>query len=367
MEYAVKVALLAAILWTGSGITSVGKLRGDETLAYITTRSGPYYDIGSQEILLEPSRAGEANPVVTALAASHDGKFLAAAGDDHAIRVMDAISGETLRTLYGHQGWIQSLAFAGDSQQLYSAGNDGRVLLWTNAQPGEFKQVIQLPYAIRSLSVSQQQGLLAIGGFADEIVVCDLKTDRVKFRLSCSCRDQRCVRFSPDGMHVLSGGRDGEVQVWRTDSGELVARYREHSGRVQTAAFSADGWQVTSAGDDRRLIRYDLREDRVVLNREFKGSKLMALCLINNDLIAVAGADNTIRLFDASIEEEVAELRGHFGTVAVMSPCGELLASGSFDTTIRIWDLGMIDAGIQYFGKPVSRAPIKMDTLLRIR
>ena len=367
MSWVVRVALLA----TATGLNCLAAARpvcGQEPVAYITTgNSGPYYEIASAEILLEPLETGSSRPVVTALAASHDGKYLAAAGDDHAIRIIEVESGETLEILSGHEDWIQSLSFAGDSQALFSAGNDGRVLQWNNRYPIEATEVVRLPYALRSLTVSNQQQLLAIGGFSKEIVVWDLSAGKVRFRLTCDCRDQRCVRFSPDGMHILSGGRDGELRVWRTDNGEVIADFHEHVGRVQTASFSADGWQVTSAGEDRQLIRYDLQTARVTHKQEFAQSKLMSLCLISNDVVAVAGADNAIHLYDASTNEVLADLRGHFGSVAVMTPCGDFLASGSFDTSIRIWNLETIEAGIFNFSKPVSRSLIKMDSRLKIR
>ncbi len=367
MSLVVKAALLATATALNC-VVGVWPLCGQDSVAYINTgNSGPHDDIGAAEILLEPLANASSRPVVTALAASRDGKFLAAAGDDHAIRIISVDEGETLAVLTGHEDWIQSIAFVGDSQTLFSAGNDGRVLKWENRYPIEALEVLQLPYALKSLSVSNQQQLLAIGGFSKEIVVWDLSSGDVRFRLACDCRDQRCVSFSPDGMHILSGGRDGELKVWRTDNGELIADFHEHVGRVQTASFSADGWQVTSAGEDRQLIRYDLRTAEVTHRQEFGQSKLMSLCMISNDVVAVAGADNAIHLYDASTNEVLADLRGHFGSVAVMTPCGDFLASGSFDTSIRIWNLETIEAGIFNYSKPVSRSRIKMDSRLRIR
>ena len=101
---------------------------------------------------------------------------------------------------------------------------------------------------------------------------------------------------------------------------------------------------------------------------------MLSMCLINEDAVAVAGADNRIRIFDAISDEIVATLEGHKGSVAVMSPCGDFLASGSFDTTVRIWDLqsvaqqqAMVSKQPTKFGSPVGRAPLKMDAKLQIR
>lgn len=336
--------------------------------AFVTTDSNSkHYSIRSLELKVEPLLSDHSPPVITALAASRDGRFLAAAGDDHAIRIIDIAKGKTLRTLVDHDDWIQCLAFALDSQTLYSSGNDGRVVRWKRDAPTDPELVVRLPYAIRSLSVSSKKQLVAIGGFSTEIIVFDLAAGKIKHRLECHCGDQRCVKFSPDGTHLLCGGRDGELRIWDTDSGETLAHFHKHAGRVYTAAFSADGTSVSSAGEDRKIIQYDLATKSVSRERELAPAKLMSLCMINDEVVAVAGADNSIHLYDAAADSVVAHLQGHLGTVAVMAPCGDLLASGSFDTTIRIWDLESIEKEALSHGKPTSRAPIKIDPSLRIR
>ncbi len=328
---------------------------------------GPLADeLESFEIHLTPLRAHESSPVVTALAASHDGRFLAAAGDDHAIRVIDVVSGHTFSTLTGHTDWIQSIVFSADSQRLYSTGNDGRVLKWNHQYPVSSQQITTESFALRDITLSSEKDLLAICGFSDQVLLWDLAGNRLRHRLHCESQDQRCVRFSPDGSQLLRGGRLGEICVWDTASGEELAHYRKHNRRVFTAAFSADGTEVTSVGEDRRLIRYNLASQQVTFDREIAKGKLMSMCMINDNMVAAAGADNSVHLVDILAGDVVAQLKGHSGTVAVMVACGDFLASGSYDTTIRIWNLERIGEHRGARGKPVV-SPMKVDTNLRIR
>ncbi|MEO8268838.1 MAG: WD40 repeat domain-containing protein [Aureliella sp.] len=340
--------------------TSAGNLSAN------ASGNGAVDELESVEIRITPLPEHDSAPVITALASSYDGRFLAAAGDDHAIRVIDVASGTTISTLTGHTDWVQSLVFSSDSQHLYSAGNDGRVLKWNHQYPVTHTQVLAEDFAIRAITLSSEKNLLAVCGFTNEVLLWDLSSARLKLRLSCDAEDQRCVRFSPDGSRLLRGGRLGEICVWDTKTGAELAHYRQHNRRVFTAAFSADGSIVTSVGEDRHLIRFQINSQQVIFDQEVAEGKLMSMCLLNDNMVAAAGANNSIVLVDVQSNQAVAQLNGHTGTVAVMVPCGEYLASGSFDTTIRIWNLAHIAEGGARAGRLVG-APLKIDTKLQIR
>lgn len=369
---------LLLILSTVSGIVSEAQETSRDETSISVNSSNAWRDIDSEEIVFERLDGRTSTPVITALAGSMNGEFVAAAGDDHAIRIIHKQTGKTVQTVIGHLDWVQALVFSYpqsdrvsatdlSTPDLYSAGHDGRVLRWKFSFPLEAEEVAIVPYAIRSISISSDKQLLAIGGFSNEVLLYDVAKGLYVNRLPCTTNDQRCVRFSPDGNRILSGNRQGEILVWDSNSGELLAQYQHHAARIHTAAFSADGNSITSAGEDRRIVRYNLLNKQVDWQHELALSKLMSLCLINDQLVAVAGADNGIRLFDAESNVVIAEMSGHHGTVAVMAPCGDCLASGSFDTTVRVWDLSELEAMRVERGIPTSLTPIKMDVRLQIR
>ncbi len=58
-------------------------------------------------------------------------------------------------------------------------------------------------------------------------------------------------------------------------------------------------------------------------------------------LLASGSADRTIKLWEVATGREVRTLTGHTDTVlsVAFSPDGRLLASGSYDKTIKLWDI----------------------------
>ncbi|MES2925152.1 MAG: protein kinase [Verrucomicrobiota bacterium] len=71
---------------------------------------------------------------VWAVAMDRQGRWLASAGEDTTIRIWDAKTGKSLRTLRGHTGFIMSLAFSPDGGQLVSGSRDRTVKFWETAR-----------------------------------------------------------------------------------------------------------------------------------------------------------------------------------------------------------------------------------------
>ncbi|MBD1880019.1 serine/threonine-protein kinase [Coleofasciculus sp. FACHB-T130] len=65
----------------------------------------------------------------------------------------------------------------------------------------------------------------------------------------------------------------------------------------------------------------------------------------NGEMLASGSLDNTIKLWNLNTGQEIYTLKGHsksVGAVAI-SPDGQILASGSWDNTIRLWNLKKAD------------------------
>ncbi|MFT5469942.1 MAG: WD40 repeat protein [Verrucomicrobiales bacterium] len=181
--------------------------------------------------------------------------------------------------------------------------------------------------------------------------------------------------FTPDGGTLISLGDDKAIRFWDVDSGQLRKTLRlqigdGHEGKFYAGALSPDGRWLAVGGRDSVL-----REDHPTANRlidlERGGGEVAAVlrghtnaipALAFSDdgsLLASGSGDDTVRVWDLekvgirnaefgmneALEiTESAVLEGHSADVYAVSfsPDGQRLVSGSYDHTLKIWDCGGI-------------------------
>ncbi len=274
-------------------------------------------------IRLEPlDSAAVYPPVVTALVVSQDNQRIVAAGDDHALRVVNRGNGAIVHTLVGHVDWVQAVAMDKAGEKVYSCAKDGFLYVWSQSENWKPKAIHREANALMAMTVDDEHRYIAVAGFGSDIHIYSLDDYALLQTLKCECGDTRTLAFSSDGLQLACGGRDGVVRVWDWKGGGHPLEQPLHRDRIRAVQFSLDGSEVTTIGEDRRIVRYRHRVGQVVSDRQMKTGRLLSMTFVDDQTLAVAGSDNTIRLIDTVSGDEVNRLVGHEGSVAVMAMGG---------------------------------------------
>ena len=111
--------------------------------------------------------------------------------------------------------------------------------------------------------------------------------------------------------------------------------------RIRAIAFSPDGTRLASAGDGEMIRIWNVGTGSQELELPARPAKVMSMVYLNDHTLATGGTDNQICLWDLNSRTVTKQLIGHTGSVAALAcdHAGTTLVSGSFDTTLRIWDL----------------------------
>jgi WD40 repeat protein len=179
-----------------------------------------------------------------------------------------------------------------------------------------------------------QDGTISIRTVPEDREVQRLESDRVP-----PDAEGTGFTFSPDGRCLARLDANGKVVVWRWESGESVLK--SPPGKCSALAFSPDGRRV-AVGHDAWITCFDLstgRESRLwqtpdrACTMDFHpDSRRLAVGYYRSNMVSIYNADDA---------EHVADLPmgASSGTAVAWHPDGNLLATAGSDPRIQIWDV----------------------------
>ncbi len=197
--------------------------------------------------------------LVSAVAISTDGKWLATGSADNTIRVWEiGDKDEKLaRTFQGHEGQITDLAFSPDGETLASASMDQNVRLWS-LRPVDSHRSFEGHTGYVWSAVMRPDGKQIASGGADRTVrLWDAATGKQLHVLTGHSLPVTTVLYSPNSQLVVSCGGDKLLKIWDANSGQFLRDLSGHEAAVMAAAYSRDGSKIISGAADHLVKIWD--------------------------------------------------------------------------------------------------------------
>lgn len=155
-----------------------------------------------------------------------------------------------------------------------------------------------------------------------------------------------CVALHPDGVLCATGAGDETVNVWSTNTGELVRAIKVHEDSVTSIAFSSDGSMLASAGMDGSVHVWRVAsnagaysvEDATVLE---PGSEVMWMSWHPAGLVLIAGTqDGLVWMWRLPKGDVMNTFAGHTGacTGGAWSTDGKSFTTCGEDAVVIRWD-----------------------------
>ncbi len=151
------------------------------------------------------------------------GERIVTAGFDKRVRIWDAQDGRRLLELPEQGGLIASARFSRDGQRILTAAYDSAVRIFDSGDGRLLDQLVEPGIGMAGNALfSPDESQIAIATEAGDIWLWSVGKRQMKvLKGHAQLADQ--LRFSPDGALLFSGGVDGTLRVWDTQTGRALS------------------------------------------------------------------------------------------------------------------------------------------------
>ncbi|MCC6428685.1 MAG: WD40 repeat domain-containing protein [Phycisphaerales bacterium] len=160
---------------------------------------------------------------------------------------------------------------------------------------------------IVSVTINSSGTTAALAMHEGPIVLWDISKSTQIAELAGHKGGTYCVRFSPDGARLASSGVDRIARIWDITSGKPLIEFKDHKFPVAGITFTADGNHALSAA------YYTDKETPI---------------------------EGRVHLWDLTSGHVIRTYKGGVKPISsiALSPDGKLIAAGSWDSAVFVWD-----------------------------
>ncbi|XP_040825708.1 telomerase protein component 1 [Ochotona curzoniae] len=348
---------------------------------------------------------------VRTLAFNAPGKVVAVGRLDKTVELWAWQEGARLAAFPAHYGPVSAVLFLHAGHQLLTAGEDGKVQVWSESlgQPLGCLGSLSLSPAL-SVALSPDGDRVAVGYRADGIRI--YKIPSGPQGILCQALDVAVSALAWLGPDVLvSGAEDGSLQGWLLKEGSLrslwlLARHqkpvlglatsqqllasasedftvclwqkqlltgphkaedvsrgielRGHEGPVSCCGFSSDGGSLATGGRDQSLLCWDVRTPQtpvlictfVACHRDW----ITGCTWTKDNLLISCSSDGSLAVWDPKLRQQLGQFLGHQSAVSSVVAVEEHVVSVGRDGTLKVWNQKGVElTSIPAHSKPISQ------------
>ncbi|CAG2120805.1 unnamed protein product, partial [Medioppia subpectinata] len=146
-------------------------------------------------------------------------------------------------------------------------------------------------------------------------------------------KDVHCLRFSPDGRWLASGGDEGSVKLWDLPAGKMLAELKGHTSAITDVAFHPNEFLLASSSADGTIKFWDLESFQQVSSTVNDAGPVRQIIFHSDGKAIFSGARDVLKVYGWEPARTYDTLIMGWGKISDLSVCDSQLIAGGFSLT----------------------------------
>lgn len=285
---------------------------------------------------------------------------------------------------YNRPALVSSVTFHAETNMLLVGFTSGEFRIYEMPFFNLIQKLSMGSNSVSTVSINKTGEWIALGSKQmGQLIVYEWQSESYILKQQGHFDVMNSLCYSPDGSKVVTSADDGKIKIWDVNSGFCLATFSEHQSSVTQVQFAQRGQVLYSSSLDGTVKAWDLLRYRNF--RTFTSTERLSfqcLAVDPSGEIVCAGSQDSYEIFVWNVQtgQLLDTLSGHTGPISHLQFSKEngVLASASWDKTIRIWNIfsrsqdvepievfsDVTSLSIRFDGKNVACSTIKGQILI---